>query len=55
MGRLESNQTKTTRNISLCTNMKVYLYMIIHSGWSLAWIFIKGKFHILKILYHLWY
>ena len=28
----------------LCTNMKfIFIYIIIHGGWSLAWIFMKGR------------
>ena len=45
LGRKATKQTKTNHLTSnffvLCTNMKVYL--IIHSGWSLAEIVMKGR------------
>ena len=32
----------TTNSFVLCTNVQVYL-IIIHSGWCLAWIFMKER------------
>ena len=42
MIRYDPTLVNLTRNFFVpCTNVKVYLYIIIHSGWSLAWILMK--------------
>ena len=42
----------TSNFFVLCTNMNVFIYIIIHSGLSLAWIFMKERVYLSEILYN---